>query len=381
MPFKADEVAEITIEGSRYRDWESVTVHMVEGEPNHSFKLSVSEGAPLASKFAALRIKPGDHCTVTLAGELAISGYVETRQVAYTASQHGVELIGHSYNKALADGAVMHKTMEWKDKPYKTIADDITKPFGIKFNPLTQISGKPFKRVNVAPGTSAWEQLDTLARKRGITLGTDKQGNITGRTEFTPGGDRLVEGVNILEGREVLTKNMGDGQNYNYDQEPGSDQKWGPKVTHDANGQSSNSNAGGGKGVYAPNVTLGEHPGDKQDSQTRADMESDRRDYEKFEVTIVVQGWLKPSGGLWHPGDMVHVTSPMLIVDEDLKLMSADFTQDSKSGTRTTLVLTKNTDSSKYNYDPASGNTGDGTSTGTSSTGNQTGATTPALGE
>ena len=69
-------------------------------------------------------------------------------------------------------------------------------------------------------------------------------------------------------------------------------------------------------------------------------MESQQRGAEQLQVTIVVQGWLKPGGGgLWKPGEKVHVKSPMLIVDEQLDLVSATFTQDNKSGTRTTLEL------------------------------------------
>jgi prophage tail gpP-like protein len=359
MPFKAQEVAEVTIKGKRFRDWESVIVRMEEGSVPNSFKLTVSEGAPLAKTFAEQQIKPGDHCTVKLAGELAITGYVETRQVAYTAEQHGIEIVGHSMNKAAVDASVVHKTMEFKNKGISHIASEMLKPLGLKWNPKTQISEKPFERVNIAPGTSVHEQIEALARKRGVTLGTDLQGNYTARTAFEQGSDKLEEGKNILEGRETLTMSMGGGGNYNYDQKTGNNKEFGAKVSHDAKGASKNDNSRMGQGVHAPNVSVGGMPGDKIDSQTNADMEGDRRDYEKFEVTIVVQGWLKPSGGLWKPGEMVHVKSPMLIVDEKLKLMKADFTQDNKSGTRTTLLLTKDTgDGSKYNYDPKTGTTG-----------------------
>jgi prophage tail gpP-like protein len=53
----------------------------------------------------------------------------------------------------------------------------------------------------------------------------------------------------------------------------------------------------------------------------------------------VTYGWLKDGGGLWQPGTKVHVKSPMIMIDEELDLMSATFTQDNKSGTRTSLEL------------------------------------------
>jgi len=96
-----------------------------------------------------------------------------------------------------------------------------------------------------------------------------------------------------------------------------------------------------GKGVHAPNVTLAEHPSDKQDTQNRAGFESTQRGNENLQVTIVVQGWLKPSGGLWEQGKKAHVKSPMLILDDDLDIKSVTFSQDNKSGSRTTLELVR----------------------------------------
>jgi prophage tail gpP-like protein len=360
MPFKASEIASITVGGRTFRDWESVTVKMVEGESNHSFKLSVSEGAPLTKNFGSLQIKPGDHCTITLGGELAISGYVETRQGGYSATQHGIQIIGHSYNKAAADGAVMHKTMEFKNQPLQQIATSLLKPFGIKFVPKTAMPTKKFPRVNVAPGTSAWHQLDTLARQRQVTLGTDKQGNVTGRTFFMGGGDALIEGKNILEAQEVMTMNMGDGPYNQKSQTPGGNVNFGREAAGPTSKTDSRPLGESSKGVHAPQVALNEHPGDKDDTKARGNMESQRRGQEQLQVTITVQGWHKPSGGLWEPGTKVQVQSPMLLVNESLKLMSATFTQDSKSGTRTTLELTRETKSEQdakdgkapYDMDP-----------------------------
>jgi len=337
---KPQEVAQITVNGMNYRDWESVLVKLVEGESNNSFKLTVTEGMPLAKDFAALRIRPGDHCSITLGGVLAITGYVETRQVAYTGEQHGIEIIGVSYTKALADGAAMTKTGEFKNKSWKQIADEVVKPTGINVVPKTGLPGKPFPRASIPPGMSKYDFLEMLARQRGITMGTDKEGNLTARIQWTGGGESLIEGVNILEGNEVMTVKQGGGPNSAISQEGAHDLRgWGAKVAHGANASSKANVNTGGKGVHAPNRQLAEHPGDQQDAESRSKFESQVRGQEQLQVTIVVQGWLKSSGGLWQPGEKVHVKSPMLIVDETLDLVSATFTQDNKSGTRTTLEL------------------------------------------
>jgi prophage tail gpP-like protein len=340
MP-KPQEVAQITVNGMNFRDWESVQVKLVEGESNNSFRLTVTEGMPLAKNFAGLQIRPGDHCSITLGGVLAITGYVETRQVAYTGEQHGIEIIGVSYTKALADGAAMTKTGEFRDKSWKQIADQVVKPVGINVVPKTGLPGKPFRRASIPPGMSKYDFLEMLARQRGITMGTDKEGNLTARVQWTGGGESLIEGINILEGNEVMTIKQGGGPNDVVGQEGAYDVRdnWGAKVAHGAKGTSKSNINTGGKGVHAPNRQLAEHPGDKDDRQSRSKFESQVRGQEQLQVTIVVQGWLKSSGGLWQPGEKVHVKSPMLIVDEVLDLVSATFTQDNKSGTRTTLEL------------------------------------------
>ena len=361
MAFKPQEVAEISVNGRKYRDWESVTVKLAEGESNPSFRFTVSEGKPLSKNFADIRIRPGDHCTIKLAGELAITGYVETRQVAYTGEQHGIEISGVGYTKAMADGAASTDTgNEFRKKSFKEIADTATKQHGLTFKALTPLPNRPFERASIPPGESWWNFLETLARQRRITLGTDKEGNLTGRCYFEGGGAQLVEGKNILEGREVMTINQGGGPNDAVGQHGANNLNFGPKVTHGAKSSSKANVSTGGKGVHAPNRQLAEHPGMKEDTDLRSNHESDQRGAEQLQVTIVVQGWLKSGGGgLWKPGEKVHVKSPMLIVDETLDLVSATFTQDNKSGTRTTLELKRPGDEdsdggkNKLDFDPA----------------------------
>ena len=345
MAFKPQEVAEITVQGKRYRDWESVTVIMEEGASNNTFRLTVSEGAPLSKDWGSIKIRPGDPCTIKLAGELAISGYVETRKVAYTAEQHGIEIIGVSQNKAAADGAAQTKTMEFRNKPLVPIAQEVLKPAGVKVVPKGKIPEKPFPRASIPPGQSRFNFIEQLARMRGVILGTDVDGNMTMRTQYdSGGGDALVEGKNILEGSEVMTMSQGGGADQGIGQDYSSNEKHGPAAAQAGNAESSNGvlKRLGSKGVHAPNLQNAERPVDKDDAQTRTKTESGKRGEEQLQVTIVVQGWLKPGGGgLWMPGKKVKVKSPMLIIDEELNIKKVTFTQDNKSGTRTSLDLSR----------------------------------------
>jgi prophage tail gpP-like protein len=381
MAFNPNEVAEISIEGSIYRDWESVLVRDAEQESSDFFRFTCSEGMPLAKNWAAVRIRPGDHCTIKLAGILVITGFVETRQVAYTGEAHGIEIIGHSFTRALTYGSAMSKTGEFKNQSYQQIADKIVKPFGIQFKPIGNVSQKKFERLNVAPGETAWNTLETLARLRGITLGSDTGGNLTGRTMWMPTGDSLIEGVNILEGREKMSISGGVPVDYSTSQQTSNDERHGPAAAQGAAAQQSNNTqqTGGGPGVYAPRRTLLEHPGDKQDAQSRNQFEAERGGVEDLEVQIVVQGWLKPSGGLWKAGDRVHVKSPMLIIDESLKIMRVEFTQDNRQGTRTSLDLSRDS-AAAHPVDYGGGSGGNGGTPGGAAASDTTGGSGPGTG-
>ena len=359
MAFKASEIAEITVNGMRFLDWESVQVHLIEGGPSHSYRLQTTEGAPFSKSFAALRIKPGDHCTVTLAGERAIAGFVTTRQVAYTGNQHGVEIVGNSYSEALAYGSAMTKTSEFKNKSFTEIAQDLVNPYGLNFKAYGPLSQKKFERLNIAPGESVWNTLDMLARMRKVVLGSDDDGNLRGRALGSPigGGDMLIEGVNILEGREVISIAQGTGIDYSSGQNTGSDERSDGTTAARPAGQQSSDVQGqiGSQGVHSPANTLVEHPGGKQDAQSRAEFESAWRGYEQINVQIVVQGWLRPSGGLWRPGQSAYVKSPMLIMDRELILNAVTFSQDDRGGSRSTLELSKESRSTGPDYSSQGG--------------------------
>ena len=161
------------------------------------------------------------------------------------------------------------------------------------------------------PGESKLDFLEMLARQRGITLGTDKEGNMTARDAWIGGGDMLIEGINILEGREVMTIKGGGGPNDSISQHGGSDDRLGHRCfawyRREAHNRMSRPAA---RAFMRRTGSPAEHPGKKEDAKMRSKFESQQRGAEQLQVTIVVQGWLKPSGGLWTPGEKVHVKSP-----------------------------------------------------------------------
>ena len=168
-------------------------------------RFTCSEGSPVAKDWATLRIRPGMECTVTLGGQLALTGIVYSRQAYYDAKRVYIEIqaVGHSHITQTA--SVSSKTSEWKKVNYQKFATAILAPTGIPFVVVGgALPGHIFERINVALGTSIWEALDYHARPLGIALTSNVQGAIVAVVGSVGKGSTFVEGGNILVGREII---------------------------------------------------------------------------------------------------------------------------------------------------------------------------------
>lgn len=353
---KLSETAVLTVNGRDYKEWESVSVkHEWQGQPPYSCVFTCSEGMPLAKNFAVMQIKPGDECTVTLAGFPAFTGTVVTRQVYYDAGRHHIQIQAATYAELLT-ASVIYKGMEWKDKTFKEIAESILSPRGVN---LVFEGGPPpdyrFPRISASHGESIVDFLDHVARglgqysDTGMSFTSNAQGDFVVLMGKSGGTDTVTEGKEIIIGREQIY-NWGNAQSKPaLTQDRGTDKKWGAAVAHspfaDLAGQSDFSGKQGPSTIF-----YGIPTSDNDLLKSRATTEQRWMDGDQITVTATVWGWLRPSGGLWMRNQVVRVVSPMLIMDgkDELRAKSVVFSQDNNTGTRTTLTL----------CNPAAGKTG-----------------------
>jgi prophage tail gpP-like protein len=95
MP-RPKETAVLVAGGVRFEDWLSVWVQHRYSEPFAMFQFSAAERDKLPEHWQALQFKPSDPCSIELGGQLAINGYITTRQVAFDGRNHAVQLQGKS---------------------------------------------------------------------------------------------------------------------------------------------------------------------------------------------------------------------------------------------------------------------------------------------
>ncbi len=349
---KPEETAVLIVNGVEYRDWETVMVRACRREfPYFHYRFTCSEGMPLSKNLAALQIIPGDECSVYLAGQLAVTGIVNTRQVFYDARRHNVEIQGSSQVIQLGQSTAITKTGEFKDVTIKQFATALLKPFpAIKFLTHGQVSDKKFERISITPGTSVIDAIEEPLRSLGsVDLTSNEKGDLvaSGEGGNDEDGDTVVEGgddnvprsCRILEGREIIYNPGMAQQIWGIGHRPGTDDIWGAKAAFENYSMTSFDSLAPS---YSPQVAPLEIPAwQKSFLEGRSNAGRDWQIQDEVTVFVTVQGWLKPSGGLWKPEMLVNVISPMLVMEEStpLEVKSVVFTQDDKRGTITVLEL------------------------------------------
>ena len=282
---------------------------------------------------------------------------VVTRQVFFDANQHVVEIQGQGQVGIMRDASVVSQTGEFNNIGFKELMQTLAKPFGVGVEGISQSFDK-FKRVSVAHGESPWELGERHARATGDVMSETAQGNI--KLGVAMGGASVVEGWNIIDGREVIhslvatgggavpggqAPGAGEGTDYTtVGQKPGNDDEWGAKanqVNAEKPALTTEFNA-----PNNPKVGLMEMPAFIQKmAENRSMMESMISDTLQIWVNVTLLTWQRsgkapPAGGFWEPGDMVVVNSPMLILQgQTLRLKAVTWSQDNTTGTRSSIEL------------------------------------------
>jgi prophage tail gpP-like protein len=350
MP-KPSEVATLIVNGVTFTDWESVQVsHSIREAPSYKARFTCSEPTPITPKLnlGKMQIRPGDVCYIELGGFPAMAGKIETRQVYYDANRHHIEIQAATWNE-LTTASIIHQTMEWpKGSTFAQVAGDVLKPFGVNLSfeggapPSTPFDFKP----RATHGETPYNFIDTLGRSVatgpfGIAFTSNLQGDFVVLTGPSGGTDSVVEGITILEGREIIYNPSMAGSAPVITQGAPTDEKHGAEAASKGFSQSTFATFGASGN---PGVVFSEMPILQQMAiQGRSNAERAWQTEDQITVFATVYGWQKPSGGLWKRDQNVSVVSPMLIMQGDvLILKKVTFSQDDRTGTRSILELCNN---------------------------------------
>jgi prophage tail gpP-like protein len=321
----------LNVNGVDFGGWTSAKIKRSLEKIDGSFEIESTELWPDNS--APRPINTGDKCTVSIDGQVVITGFVDVVEPSYDNDKHSVKITGRDATCDLVDCSAIHKTGGWTNAKLDQIANDLCKPFGIKVLVQTDL-GAVFPKWRIQEGETVYECLERAARLRGVLLMSDGQGSlILGRPSQTSIGVTLQRGVNIEKAKAKNDATKRFSQYIIKGQRPGS---------NDANGEAVTSQKAQSTDAavtrYRPLVVLLEDQGQVSDFKTRAQFEATVRAARALEATITVTGWTY-AGGVFGPNNLLHVTDPWLGIDRDLLIKDVDLTLD-ENGTRGEIGLT-----------------------------------------
>jgi prophage tail gpP-like protein len=338
MP-KPDEICVVNAGGTLYRSWKEVEVERVYPKPVSECRLVVAEIGDFKQGWKSLRLKPGDPASITLAGQLAVTGAVAVRQVGYDADNHAVRFVIQSKAADIANGTVDVPPGQFKNYNLSQLANAALAKYSVTFSLRGAVDGadKPFPRVSVNIGESPLQFIARLCSMRNVHIVDDANGNIVG----TRGQDGVI--AELQEGRNILSAEMIWRHDFAVDRikttgdTPGNDNTWGDDARANA-AQATNPHFNRSR----PLEIVAPHPGDKKDMQMLANHEVDLNVATMFSANVTLRGWSRDNGSLWlnSVGELVSVYSPMLFPQETATLGIQGVTQrQGQGGTTTTLSL------------------------------------------
>jgi prophage tail gpP-like protein len=337
------EQATLIVDGTDFQDWETVFVQLRWHDSWSYFRFTSVErdtptgpGGTYRSHFYS-QFMPGSITQINLGGVNVLRGYIETRQVSYDATQHGIELQGKSWTAPIARSSVNTKSGSFDGMTWQQVAEKVVSPYPTKIIPVGSLNATPFDKLQNQPGETIHDFLERTARPRGIILGSDSWGNFLaiGDHHMPVINTQLIEGENIKKCQCVFHK-----------EEVFNEYKVIAQTAAGSNGvmgtQASELEASWGGTGYEGSllITPSEQPVKTiQEVMDRAKNEALWHEGPQIDVTIIVQGWFRDDTNLWWPGDNVFVYSPMCPLNMMMKIQTVTFTQDNNSGTQTQLDL------------------------------------------
>jgi prophage tail gpP-like protein len=322
---------QLRIGATVFSGWKTVSVDTSIEFIAGSFEITMSEVAPDSSSVRDIRA--GTRASLSIADETVITGYIDVVEPSHQGQDHSLTVRGRDATADLVDCAAIHKTGQWRDQDMLAIARDLVRPFGITVRATVDV-GRPFSTWNVEPSESVFENLDRMARHRGVLLVSDGRGGLlltSAGSERAP--TALVLGQNILSGGSTDSHQSRYSEYIVMGQRPRDDDNFGEEITEK---KALAKDAAIRR--YRPIIEIIEDVGDVATYQRRAEWRRNVSAGRGTRATITTQGW-RHSSGLWRTNRLVTVTDKWLRMQRrELLIVSVGYRLDG-NGTRSELTL------------------------------------------
>jgi prophage tail gpP-like protein len=135
---------------------------------------------------------------------------VDTRQVAYDANSHTIQISGVSNTSWMYKSSVSTESGSFDGLTFEQVATKVMSNYPVGIKVIGSLNAIPFEKLQNQPGEQIWDFLERIARPRGIILGSDSFGNalLIGDHNFPVINTQLIEGQNIKKCQCVIHKDQ-----------------------------------------------------------------------------------------------------------------------------------------------------------------------------
>lgn len=304
----------LKVDGAAWRGWQSIGVRRGLDQVAGIFELSVTERWPGVDE--RRQIQPGLACTLEMAGQTIITGYVDDANIDYDAETHTVAVVGRDQTGDLVDCSATYGQGQVRGQTLKGLAERLCEPFGMEVRVETDV-GRQIANLQVEPGQDVFSILEEAARLRGVLLMSDGAGALV--ITAPDDGDAVATlelGNNILRASARFSDRDRFSEYLFRGQFPPRD--W---ATGEQGARPSGKVEDTGIDRYRPLVIQAEEVADMATLRRRAEWERAARWGRSRSVTYTVPGW-DHSDGLWTPNTRVRVVDAFLGLDETLLVVT-----------------------------------------------------------
>jgi prophage tail gpP-like protein len=267
-------------------------------------------------------LSSADEVVLAIDGQTVLTGYIDGHEIDFDAQRSSLRLTGSSRVVDLVDASAERASGAWKQATLLDIASDLCLPLSITVVDAEGVSGAPLKRFRIEKGESIYEAISRAAEMRGVIVTCNADGNLELiQASSTPTGITLERGVNVYAGGCSRTT-RGRHSVYKFKgQTAASDNQSGLKAAQ-LKGEVTDADVG----RYRPLVVLSPKQKSSEDLGARAVWERNVRAGRSLRYRCSVEEWTASTGALWAPNMLVRVKDSWCGLDEDLLVVSVDFT-------------------------------------------------------
>lgn len=306
----------LIVNNTIYEGWKGGSILRTAQGLTGSFNLTVADR--WTGRTEPWPIYEEDECRVVIDDENVIDGFVDRVDLSFGDNT----IAGRDRASALVDCSAILDNWTFRQATVVDIARKLCAPFGIGVSVQDDLELLPAPRkVVVSPGETAFTVIAAAAKAAGVMVVSDGAGGILiTRAGTQRASQSLIEGVNILP--ESSSSHDATSRYSRYvvsTQFGGTDNASGPNARSRAEATDS--------GVRRTSRVLYVQPPNgltaKYASQY-ADWEARMRAAQSQSATVQVHGWKQSDGALWPLNALVHVKSPRLRLDGDMRISQAE---------------------------------------------------------